>query len=79
MRSDDEKVLRSSFLIAHRIAKKMKAYSDGDFVRECVIDGAQEIFPKLVLEIQKIRLWKAHVKKRGYKPLPNSERNWTTP
>ena len=51
MCSDNEKILRSSFLIAHRIAKKMKAYSDGDFVNECLINVTQEICPKMVLEI----------------------------
>ena len=42
MRSDNEKVLRS-FLIAHRIAKKVKAYFNVDFVKKCSIDVAQEI------------------------------------
>ena len=52
MRSDNEKVLRSSFLMAHKIGKKMKAYSDSDFVKECLIDVSQEMCPKMVSEIQ---------------------------
>ena len=39
-----KRALRSSFFIAHRIAKKMKTCSDDDFVKECLIDVAQEIF-----------------------------------
>ena len=31
----------------------MKAYSEGAFVTECLIDVAQEICPKMLLEIQK--------------------------
>ena len=65
MRSDNEKVLRSSFLIAHRIAKKMKAYFNGDFVKECLIDVAQEICPKMMSEIQKISLLQWTVAKRN--------------
>ena len=34
----------------------MKAYSNGDFVKECLIVVAQEICPKMVSEIQKISL-----------------------
>ena len=64
MRSDNEKVLRSSFLIEHKIAKKMKAYSNGDFLKKCLIDVAQEIFPKIVSEIQKINLSRWTVAKR---------------
>ena len=64
MRNDNEKVLRSSFLIAHRIAKKTNTYSDGDFVKECLIDVAQEICPKMVSEIQKISLSRWTVAKR---------------
>ena len=65
MRSDNEKVLRSSFLFANRIAKKIKAYSDGYFVTECLIDVAQEIYRKMMLEIQKISLLRSTVAKRN--------------
>ena len=34
----------------------MKAYSNGDFVEECLLDVAQEIFPKIMSEIQKIHV-----------------------
>ena len=60
----NEKALRNSFLIAHRIAKKIKTYSDGDFMKECLIDVAQEICPKMVSEIQKISLSRWTVAKR---------------
>ena len=42
----------------------MKAYSDGDFVKECLIEVAQEISPKMLLEIQKISLSRWTVAKR---------------
>ena len=48
MRSDNKKVLRSSFVIAHRIAKKNRGYSDDDFVKKCLINVAQEICSKMV-------------------------------
>lgn len=56
MRSDNEKELRSSFLIAQRIAQRMKPYSDGDFVKQCLIDVAEEMCPKMVSEFEKISL-----------------------
>ena len=34
----------------------MKTYSNGDFVKECLINVGQEICPKMLLEIQKISL-----------------------
>ena len=34
----------------------MTAYSDGDFVKKCPINVAQEIYPKMMSEIQKISL-----------------------
>ena len=38
MRSDNEKAVRSSFLIVQKIAERMKPYSDGHFVKECLIN-----------------------------------------
>ena len=62
MRSDNKKIPK--FLTAHRIAKKMTAYSDGDFVKKCPINVAQEIYPKMMSEIQEINLSRWTVAKR---------------
>ena len=50
MRTDNEKVVRCSFLIAQRIAQNMKSYSDGNFVKQCLTDVAEEMCPKMVQE-----------------------------
>jgi len=54
MLADNEKVVRCSFLIAQRIAQNMKSYSDGNFVKQCLTDVAEEICPKIVQEYEKI-------------------------
>ena len=57
MSSNNEKVLRNNFLIAKRIAKKKtKAWSDGDLVKKCLINVAEEVCQKMVSEIQKFSL-----------------------
>jgi len=56
MCTDNEKVFWCSFLIAQRIAQNMKLYSDGNFVKQCLIDVAEEICPKMVQEYEKIDL-----------------------
>ena len=48
MRTDNEKTVRSSFLIAQRIAQTMKQYSEGDFVKKYLTDIAEEMCPKMV-------------------------------
>ncbi|CAK8679888.1 unnamed protein product [Clavelina lepadiformis] len=50
MHSDSEKAVRCSYLIALRIAKSMKPYSDGNFVKQCIMDIAQEMCPKMKCE-----------------------------
>ena len=56
MRSDNKKAARSSFLIAQKIAESMKPYSDGHFVKKCLMNAAQEMCPKMVTELEKISL-----------------------
>ena len=56
MRTDNEKVVRCSFLISRRIAQDMKPYSDDNFVKQCLTDVAEEMCPKMVQEYEKISL-----------------------
>ena len=34
----------------------MKPYSEGDFVKKCLTEVAEELCPKMVQEIEKLRL-----------------------
>ena len=56
MRTDNEKTVRCSFLIAQRIAQTMKPYSEGDFVKKCLTDFAEELCRKMAQEFEKISL-----------------------
>ena len=56
MRTDNEKVVRCSFLISRRIAQNMKPYSDGNFVKQCLTDVAEQMCPKMVQEYEKSSL-----------------------
>ena len=56
MHTDYEKTVQCSFLIAQRIAQTMKPYSDGDFVKKCHTDVAEEMCSKIVQEFEKISL-----------------------
>ena len=56
MQTVNEKIVRCSFFIAQRIAQTMKPYSEGDFVKKCLTDVAEEMCPKLVQEFEKISL-----------------------
>ena len=55
MHTDNEKIVRCSFLIAQRIAQTMKPYSEVDFVKS-LTDVAEEMCPKMVQEFEKISL-----------------------
>ena len=56
MHTDNKKTVRYSFLIAQRIAQTIKPYSEGDFVKKCVADVAEEMCSKMVQEFEKISL-----------------------
>ena len=55
MHTDNEKTVRCSFLIAQRIAQTMKPYSEGDLVKKCLTEVAEELCPKMVQEFEKTR------------------------
>ena len=46
MPTNNEKIVRCSFLFAQRIAQTMKPYSEGDFVKKCLTNMAEEMCPK---------------------------------
>ena len=56
MRIDNEKIVQYSFLIGQRIGQTMKSYSEGDFVKKCLTDVAEEMCPKMVQKFEKISL-----------------------
>ena len=56
MLTDNEKSVRCSFLIVQRIAQTMKPYSEGDFVKKCLTDVAEEMCTKMVQKFEKISL-----------------------
>ena len=56
MHTDNEKTVQCSFLIAQKIARTMKLYSEEDFVKKCLTDVTEETCPKMVQEFEKISL-----------------------
>ena len=56
MHTNNEKTVRCSVLIAQIIAQTMKSFSEGDFVKNCLTDVAEEMCPKMVQEFEKISL-----------------------
>ena len=56
MHTDNEKTVQCNFLIPQIIAQTMKPYSDGDFVKKCLTDVAEEMCPKMVQKFEKISL-----------------------
>ena len=41
-------VVNASMRISHIIAKKMKPFMDGEYIKECLLAAAEEIAPKNV-------------------------------
>ena len=55
MHTDNAKIIRCS-LFEQRIAQTMKPYSEGDFMKKCLNDVAEEMCPKMVQKFEKISL-----------------------
>ena len=53
MHTDNEKIVRCSFLIAQRIAQTMKPYSEGDFVKKCLTEVEEEFVVKWYRSLRK--------------------------
>ena len=59
-----KKQFHAGFLIAQRIAQTMKPYSEGDFVKKCHTDVAEELYPKMVQKFEKISLLRWTIARR---------------
>lgn len=55
-KTDSENAMRASYVIALKIAKKSKPFSDGEFVKECMLDVADISFVPQKQVIQEIPL-----------------------
>ena len=53
MHCDNKNAVRSSFLIAQRIAERVKPYSVGNFMKKCLINVAQKMCSKMVKVFEK--------------------------
>ena len=43
---DKEKAMLSSYIVSQKIVEKCKPFSDGEFVKECMVACAMELCPK---------------------------------
>lgn len=55
-KTESEDALKSSFIIALEIAKRSKPFTDGDFIKECMLKVADVSFPSQKSIIQNIPL-----------------------
>lgn len=46
LHSSRDAAVRTSFVISHKIARNSKPFSDGEFVKECLVDSATLICPE---------------------------------
>ena len=51
-------------MIAQDIVKNMKSFSDGDFIKDCIIHAAQCVSTKTVINFKKISLSRNTITKR---------------
>ena len=57
-------VVNASMRISHIIAKKMKPFTDGEYIKECLLAAAEEIAPKKVKDFSQISLSRQTVSRR---------------
>lgn len=62
--SESEGVVRASYAIAKRIASNSKPFSDGDFIKKCILDAASSVCPKNLDELKKISLSRNTITRR---------------
>ncbi|XP_005817565.2 general transcription factor II-I repeat domain-containing protein 2-like [Xiphophorus maculatus] len=55
---------KTSFVIAHKIAKTGKPFSEGEFIKECLVDSAALICPEKKEEFEKVPLSRRTVTRR---------------
>ena len=59
-----EAATKTSFVISHKIAKKNKPFSDGEFVKECLMDSASLICPEKREAFENVSLSRRTVTRR---------------
>ncbi|KAJ4438215.1 hypothetical protein ANN_14154 [Periplaneta americana] len=59
-----ESAMRISYKICHKIAKKLKTFNEGEFIKRCLIILADELCPQQVGEVEAIRLSRRTVVRR---------------
>ena len=57
-------VVNASMRISHIIAKQMKPFTDGEYIKECLLAAAEEIAPKKVKDFSQISLSRQTVSRR---------------
>ena len=56
--------VKASYVIAQKIAKKSKPFSDGEFVKECLVSAAECVCPKNIDNFKNVSLSRATVTRR---------------
>lgn len=56
--------VRTSFVISHKIARKSKAFSDGEFIKECLLDSVALICPEKKAAFENVSLSRRTVTRR---------------
>lgn len=57
-------VVRVSYRIAEHIAKNMKSFNEGEFIKDCLIIAAEEVCPNLIPAFQLLSLSRNTVTRR---------------
>ncbi|KAJ4443767.1 hypothetical protein ANN_05545 [Periplaneta americana] len=60
----NESAMRISYKICHEIAKELKTFNEGEFIKRCLIILADELCPQQVGEVEAIRLSRRTVVRR---------------
>lgn len=56
--------VRTSYVISHKIARKSKAFSDGEFIKECLLDSAALMCPEKKGAFENVSLSRRTVTRR---------------
>jgi hypothetical protein len=61
---DAESYVKASYIIAQKLAKRSKRFSDGEFVKECLVAAAEVVCPNKADAFKKISLSRMTVTRR---------------
>lgn len=64
VKSDSDMILRASYVVCHKIAKKSKPFTDGEFVKHCIKGVVEVICPEKGKEVDKLSLSRWTVARR---------------